>query len=29
MPGGYAPVGFDGRKQGWMDKIAGTLVLRR
>jgi uncharacterized RDD family membrane protein YckC len=21
-------VAFDGRKQGWMDKIAGTLVLR-
>jgi len=22
-------VAFDGRKQGWMDKIAGTVVLRR
>ena len=22
-------VAFDGRKQGWMDKIAGTVVVRR
>ena len=21
-------VAFDGRKQGWMDKIAGTVVVR-
>lgn len=25
---GFAWVAFDGRKQGWHDKIAGTLVIR-
>lgn len=26
---GYLWVGFDGRKQGWHDKMAGTVVVRR
>jgi uncharacterized RDD family membrane protein YckC len=26
---GFIWVAFDGRKQGWHDKIAGTLVVRR
>ena len=26
---GYAWVGFDARKQGWHDKLAGTVVVRR
>ena len=26
---GFFWVGFDSRKQGWHDKIAGTVVVRR
>jgi len=26
---GYLWIGFDARKQGWHDKLAGTLVVRR